>query len=87
MARGAIRKNLRFPSQAGIMLEILPTPTVSDEKHKSATNRAEVLEGWSIGWRGDFQPLKRELSMKTIMHLSNVRSMHKILPDTTARQV
>ena len=41
------------------MLEILPTPTVSDEKHKSATNRAVELEWWVNVLRGDFQPLKR----------------------------
>ncbi|NNK16219.1 MAG: hypothetical protein HKP51_04870 [Sulfitobacter sp.] len=48
-----------FPSQAGIMLIRSPTPTVSDEKHKSATNRAVELEWWINVLRGDFQPLKR----------------------------
>ncbi|KHA51085.1 hypothetical protein Z947_1368 [Sulfitobacter geojensis] len=43
------------------MQEIFPTPTVSDEKHKSATNRALVLEVWITPLVRGFQPLKQSL--------------------------
>ena len=53
------------------MLEILPTPTVSDEKHKSATNRALVLT-WSItALDGNFQPRDARQGKKSRVHLMN----------------
>ena len=56
------------------MLEILPTPTVSDEKHKSATNRASLLIGWGTTWRGVFQPLKRMIVCETRLSFMKSRA-------------